>query len=504
MNVPRLIRTLGHLRAAQILHQITWRLGRPRPSMRSAPEHEIPACRTSFILKDACLADGVFTFLNISAPFPGWTDTSRGMLWAYNLNYMDWLVQEGLSAGEGAAWIDGFAEGFPQNGIGQDPYPTALRLHNWIKFFILHPEQRTRPREDSLYSQYKFLQKRIERHLDGNHLLEDAFALYASAAWFGEKEETERFGKMLEGLLGEQILPDGAHFEQSPMYHCILLERLLDCCNLRPTEELERQAGRMLGHLESIVREDGGIPLLNDSALGIAPAPALLRAYARRLGLEAGPLPLRECGYRRLSAGPLEATIDVGGITASWQPGHSHADCFNYELNIAGRPAVCDSGISTYEKNARRQWERSTEAHNTVTVNGMDSSEVWSGFRVGARASVKLLEDNAEGAFAVHDGFGKCLHFRLFRISASGFYVKDSLSVEADAVSRIHLAPEAGPAKVSGGRVICRDFSIRVQGASSVKVVPGFCAREFNRLLENETIEIRFRKDASYTIEPKQ
>ena len=31
--------------------------------------------------------------------------------------------------------------------------------------------------------------------------------------------------------LDEQILPDGSHYEQSPMYHCILLDRLLDCYN---------------------------------------------------------------------------------------------------------------------------------------------------------------------------------------------------------------------------------------------------------------------------------
>ena len=504
MDIPRLIRTVRYLRSEQVFHQFTWRLGRPRPGKEHAPERGIPACRTSFIMKESCLEDGVFTFLNISAPFPGWSDTSRGMLWAYNLNYMDWLVQDGLSAEEGAAWIDRFAGSFPENGIGQDPYPTALRMHNWIKFFILHPEQRTAAREDSLYRQYRLLRKRIERHIDGNHLLEDAFALYAGAVWFGEKKGTERFGSLLERLLGEQILPDGAHFEQSPMYHCILLERLLDCCNLRPTEEMERQAGRMLGHLESIIWGDGDIPLLNDSAQGVAPAPALLRAYARRLGLEAAPLPLRECGYRRLAAGTMEAVVDAGGITASWQPGHSHADCFNYELRIAGCPAVCDSGISTYEKNSRRLWERSTGAHNTVSVGGRDSSEVWSGFRVGRRACVKLLEDRPDGVFAVHDGFGSCLHFRSFRIEGSGFTVKDSLSVEADAVSRIHLAPEAGAATIDGDRIVCRDFTVKVQGASGIRLVPGFCAREFNRLLENETIEIVFRKDVSYIIEPSR
>ena len=33
-------------------------------------------------------------------------------------------------------------------------------------------------------------------------------------------------------FLQEQVLGDGEHFERSPMYHCIMLYRVLDCYNL--------------------------------------------------------------------------------------------------------------------------------------------------------------------------------------------------------------------------------------------------------------------------------
>lgn len=49
-------------------------------------------------------------------------------------------------------------------------------------------------------------------------------------------------------------------------------------------------------------------------------------------------------------AGHWEAIVDVGDIRASYQPGHSHADTFNYELRIGGKPFVMDTGISTYER----------------------------------------------------------------------------------------------------------------------------------------------------------
>lgn len=76
-----------------------------------------------------------------------------------------------------------------------------------------------------------------------------------------------------------------------------------------------------------------------------------------------------------------------------------------------------DTGISTYEKTARRQYERGTAAHNTVVLGDKNSSEVWGGFRVGRRARVTLLKDSPNEVEAWHDGFGSLgRHLRKFTI----------------------------------------------------------------------------------------
>lgn len=77
----------------------------------------------------------------------------------------------------------------------------------------------------------------------------------------------------------------------------------------------------MLGHLASVVYKDNTIPLLNDSAEGIAPSPTQLFAYAKRLDMDWEKLPMGACGYRKLMAGHWEAIVDVGDIRASYQPG---------------------------------------------------------------------------------------------------------------------------------------------------------------------------------------
>jgi hypothetical protein len=268
MNIGLLFHTVSHLKARQVVYQILYRLHRPKYKelefgCEVARLQLKPACR-----KYECLRKGsVFSFLNIESEFKGWNDTSHGMLWAYNLNYMDWLGQDGISFEEGAKWIDKFIDELHGNRVGLDPYPIALRGINWIKFISAHYDEIDKDRmvkwNNSLYSQFQLLTKKLEYHLLGNHILEDAYSIFIASIYFGDKKLYSLSSKLLRQELGRQLLSDGAHFEQSPMYHCIMLDRLLDCCNFsfgnvmfdgqsEFNAFLKDKAVKMLGHLENI------------------------------------------------------------------------------------------------------------------------------------------------------------------------------------------------------------------------------------------------------------
>ena len=422
MNSKLILSTIKYLKLQQLFFQLFYRLFKPSFKELDSLQIESVVDFRKMNLKGICYQNDVFFFLNISDTFTSWNETKHGMLWAYNLNYMDWLMQEDMSFEEGAKWIDKFIEKLPSNKVGLDPYPIALRGINWIKFIALHgksiPVDTRKQWNDSLYSQYVLLAKKLEYHLLGNHLLEDAYSLYIASIYFSDKRFYRKASRLLYQELNEQILEDGAHYEQSPMYHCILLDRLLDCYNISSRNLrfdtqadlnlfLKEKAVRMLGHLENIVYQDKTIPLFNDSANRIAPTPVQLFDYATRLGLQWKPIPLGACGYRKFVTPRMEAIMDVGNIMASYQPGHSHADTFHYELRVDGKPLMVDTGISTYDKTPRRQYERSTSAHNTVSVGGKNSSEVWGGFRIGKRAKVRIEEDTNMKVKASHNGFGK-------------------------------------------------------------------------------------------------
>ena len=514
MNLRLLVETVSHLRLTQIVYQVWYKMYHPRFKECVSPIDSVGVSLLPCIDKYHSQDGDSLTFLNIKDEFSGWNTTVHGMLWAYNLNYMEWLCQKDMVQAEGERWIDRFMENLPSHHIGLDAAPTALRCTNWMKFFMKYPASATKVRLDALYGQIQLLSRKLEFHLLANHLLEDAFCLFFASVFFADERLYRKASLLLERQLREQILPDGAHYEQSPMYHCIMLDRLLDCYNISKNNQrfsgqeafndvMKRVAEQMLGHLESIVYADGSIPLLNDSAQGIAPVPSDLFAYAQRLGINYHPVALRECGYRKMETEGVEAVVDIGNITATYQPGHTHADTFSYELRIDGQPIVVDTGISTYDKTPRRQYERGTLAHNTVSVDGCDSSRVWGGFRVGHRAKVSVLNDEPCCVKASHDGFGhNRVHTRRVALDDSGFHVEDTVSGVGKWVSYIHLAPSVKVvlSEQEPGQILLGKHKFIVLGSTRIDIEKNTVATEYNRLENIDVLAIHFDKQLSYTI----
>ena len=79
--------------------------------------------------------------------------------------------------------------------------------------------------------QLRWLNKNIEYKILGNHLIANGKALFIGGNFYTSKEALkwqEKGKKIIINQLKEQILNDGGHFERSPMYHCIILEDILE------------------------------------------------------------------------------------------------------------------------------------------------------------------------------------------------------------------------------------------------------------------------------------
>lgn len=509
--IKRYLYTLAHLKLRQISYRIFYLLRRkllPRKLNFYEPEKPVFSRQLVFLpfVPSYDSFDGSsFTFLNRGLIFPGevsWNFSEYGKLWCYNLNYFDYLNNESMGSDVGLHLIRGFIGENDSIRDGFEPYPVSLRIINWIKFLSRHGIREERI-DRSLFGQARLLVDNLEYHLLGNHLLENGFALLFAAIYFNDSELYGIATKILRAELEEQVLSDGAHFELSPMYHQIILVRLLDCVNLIQhngnndglLELLRNKASLMLGWLKQMSFANGDMPLLNDAADGIAPTAHDLCSYAERLGIEAYIVPLGESGYRKFSRAAYEMIVDVGKIGPDYIPGHAHSDTLSFILYLNGRPLIVDTGTSTYETNRRREAERRTSAHNTVVVDDVDQSEVWGSFRVAQRAYVCNLVESEEAIGAAHSGYqriGVC-HHRQFKFGADFISITDSIdsSSRHSCKAFFHFHPDVS-IRLLDGFVSAGDHRISFAGATCVKLEDYMFAPQFNCLVPAKVIEVTF------------
>ena len=491
MAVFRFLRTARCLEPAQALAQATWRLrwlweDPQRFARRCNPP---PAPKCAWQLRQAWLPPwagkntstemlaGRWTFLNrprrLSWP-PEWQTDGEARLWQYNLHYFDYLWA--LDYADGKTLVTDWTARCPlgRGSIGWESYPTSLRLANWCGYFW--GANRHRIQEDrsfhrrlweSAYLQAQWLYRHIERHLLGNHLLENAAALTLAGTCLDGADAARWYRRGMEILaeqLPAQILPDGGHYERSPMYHQRVMHVLAMLLNTGSEELaglLVEPLTRMAVAMRRMCHGDGQIALFNDSALGVCNPPGELLDYVRRLiggageaGLSVGVFALPDSGYYGSSLDDGTFVIcDAGPIGPRCQSGHGHGDVFSFELSLRGCRLIVDSGVHDYHAGPMRDYCRSTAAHNTLTINGLDSCESWGVFRVGRRAEVHDVswEPLGEGfrLEAWHDGYrhlrGRPVHSRRFTFRRPGVLMfRDNVTsaVPVRGVSRLHLHPD--------------------------------------------------------------
>ena len=479
--------TLPFLKAQQIYWRLYLILARSTHRIRPAPDPlSLPQQRLiEPIERPSSWTGHSFRFLNQEIAFQpiAWNRPDLPKLWLYNLHYFDCLQQPGLESATGLTLIRDWIEHNPAfAGNGWEPYPLSLRIVNWLKFLARESVDPATERliTESLYQQAKHLRRSLEYHLLANHLFKNGVALlFAGTRLQAGAESDAWLRKALEILdteLSEQILPDGGHFERSPMYHAITLEDVLDCLNaleawqdsgrssstaqaaLDLLARLRETAARMLRFLADIVHPDGTLPRFNDSAEGVASRLDQLQRYAERLDIAVSLEPEHssllekpDFGLCILSRGSWRCILDSGAIGPDYQPGHAHCDTLSYELTLDGRLVAVNAGTYAYAGPQRNRF-RSTCSHNTLEIDGQEQHELWATFRVARRGypqRIRLWSEDDQVCFSgEHTGYrrlpGRPIHRRHLRLSTTALDVQDSVlsKTRHRLHSRIHLHPD--------------------------------------------------------------
>lgn len=504
---------IKHLKLIQIRFQIWYRIRNrffpvkyssclESPKIQQIKLQSFPKQHTHY------LKDKHFEFLNLEVVFKNnidWNYIPLGKLWSYHLNYFDFLHQPEMDWGTGESLIDDFLGDISKRHEGMEPYPISLRTINWIKFLSSHKQFPQRI-VNSIYSQYKMLERKIEYHLLGNHLLENGFSILFGAVFFSDERLENLARKILSKELEEQILDDGAHFELSPMYHVILLQRALDSYNILAhnkhglediQKQLQEKICKMSNWLYTISFKNGDIPMLNDSVSGQALDTIKVLDYARELGFLPEKCNLEDSGYRKFEWDNFELIIDAGKVGPSYQPGHAHSDTMSFVLQYKKEPILIDTGISTYEKNERRQFERSTEAHNTVVINGKDQTDVWGGFRVGKRAKAKIHKEDKSSLIVSHDGYKNigCDHKRSWNALDNRLEIRDEiLGPIKFSFAYFHFHPSLSVKEMGNGIYKIGNLRVEFSGYTSIEIQDYLFSAGFNNQKEAKLLQVQFRK----------
>ena len=404
-----------------------------------------------------------------------WQQAGAPALWRHHLHYWDWaqaLAAEpdrvearavfatlwrswsgAVVAGHGEAWL---------------PYPASLRA--WTFCSVHHDLVAGSQIEPGflagLSAHAGFLRRHLESDVGGNHLLKNLKALAGLAVFFADERLLARALGRLDRQLAVQVLLDGGHYERAPSYHCQVLADLIDIAGLlaaagqSPPLKLGPAISRMRRWLGCVRSPTGNIPLLND---GYPVDPALVRLIEPDAAPSAPFVVLANTGLVTASAGDWHLLADVGPPCPDELPAHAHADTFHCLLHVRDVPLLVDTGTSTYAPGAARSYERSTAAHNTLQVDGANSTEVWGTFRAARRARVSDLTTHRGGELtieAAHDGFrrlrGRPWHRRRWSLTDAGLRVDDVVegSGQHAITVRWHLAPGSALRLAARGAVV--------------------------------------------------
>lgn len=308
----------------------------------------------------------------------------------------------------------------------------------------------------------------VEAHLEdqgavpNNHLVSNYVGLLVTGLLFpelpGAPRQVSLAVKGLRAQMEAQVHPEGTSFEGSIPYHRLAVElfTLAHAVGLSAGVLLgEAYAARLRGMFAAVrawCSEQGlapqvgdndsgrifpfrdradlehgylvplGAALLGDETLAggefpdeaawLLGRPGLERFQALRPAAPPSSVSFPAGGFHVLRGAGAVTTVSAGLQGQGGVGGHNHNDKLSFELHLKGVPVIVDPGTGTYTREpAQRNAFRSTAAHNTLMVDGVEQvaivPERLFALPEAARARVEMFQAGAEldRLTVRHDGY---------------------------------------------------------------------------------------------------
>ena len=367
------------------------------------------------------------------------------------------------------------------------PIECGLRCETWLRavglFEGILPKQLLNKINDCLLEHGKWLMKSHTtfQKLSNWGILQD-HGLLLLGLYFENSRWRDTASTRLNEQLSHQVLADGTHWEQSPLYHCEVLHCCLDSIHVCKTvgfalsKTFTDKTHLMSTALGKMLRPDGKLFCQSDSdevdARDILAHAAILFGDSALKGYANGKFYAENCWdfadnfeeYNNLNTVfSFESTaLEDSGNYMLWDgvgtdagmlhfhcgslgSGHGHADLLHIDLTYNSETILSDSGRYTYVDSEIRKTLKHPSAHNTVLVDETDftvykSSWSYSSIAEPIKGSFKFTPhvDFVSGA---HLGYLSCGVFtrrRILRLGSGLWLVWDDFCVSEPSVAHIY------------------------------------------------------------------
>lgn len=295
----------------------------------------------------------------------------------------------------------------------------GIRPEFWLRALTLFgntiPDELRERIDESLFAHGEYLAKTYGAfHALSNWGVIQDHGLFLIGGWLGRADWQALALERLAKNLHSAVLPDGVHWEQSPMYHCEVLHAAADTVliarrnGIDVPPELVRQCHNMCTALSYWATPNRHIIPQSDSddidagdllALGalLFDDPALAAA-AKGPVCEETLWDFGTDGLDRLRTMPAarpaqcSAALEVTGnpvLRAGWGEqdtylhmhtggiggGHGHADLLHLDVWHSGEAVLIDAGRYTYVDSELRYQFKAPAAHNTLRLDGRDFTQ---------------------------------------------------------------------------------------------------------------------------------
>ena len=422
--------------------------------------------------------------LDFHADIPFWHNDGSDIRVLWELNRLGHFITLGraYSVTQDEIFAEEFfgqlADWHKQNPVGRGAnwscaMEVALRAMNLLAAFTLFrfSPAMNEDRLSMLLAMFEQHGAHIQRNLEfsyvttSNHYLSDLTGLLWLGIMLPELRAAKRWREWaLAELLREmdkQILPDGADYEASTGYHCLVVELFLHSfilCRengIAIDDKYQQRLHDMLRYVCAVVRPDGFAALIGDTDSGqvlpIDSHTADDRGYLLPLGavfchdsdlnLPKQPIPqevlwiLGEQGVSAYEKLPVltntissQAFVSAGtyllrdqdlfllfNSSGGESPGsgaHRHNDALSIEVSACGRAFIVDPGTYVYTADLRERHRfRSTAYHSTLQIDDIEQNVTNEGvpFVIGdeaySRAISWELGEKVDSVVAEHRGY---------------------------------------------------------------------------------------------------